>query len=160
MDETAGGSQQVIRNYDELLSALKARRKALGISQLEMDDRCGWPQGYCGKLESTPGTGRNRGNFRALGPLSMGELLTALGLGLVVESVNKAVKSHRTHDHQSLAAPQTQSVESKSARMREIALRRWKRVGRSKRRKAASHAARARWRKAKASATTPGVLSA
>lgn len=67
------------RDYRGLMGALKARRLALGWTQLEVDERAGLQDGYTGKLEAW-----DRDNGRRLGPLSMGLLLEALGVSLLV----------------------------------------------------------------------------
>jgi len=61
--------------YPDLLRILAQRRRELGISQRALDDACGVPDGYVGKLEV--GT-------RNLGPMSMQALLGALGLRIAV----------------------------------------------------------------------------
>lgn len=66
-------------NYRGLMNALKARRKDLGLSQLEVDDKSGLQDGYCGKLEAW-----DRDNGRRLGPVSLDLLLDTYGVGLVL----------------------------------------------------------------------------
>lgn len=66
-------------NYRGLMSALKVRRKELGLSQLEVDDKAGLQDGYCGKLEAW-----DRDSGRRLGPVSFDLLLAAYGVGLVL----------------------------------------------------------------------------
>lgn len=68
-----------IREYGDLIEALRARRKALGISQLELDDRAGLSDGYTAKLEAW----RNRRIGKGLGPVSLPLILEALGIGIV-----------------------------------------------------------------------------
>ena len=46
--EPSGG---VARNYAELVWLLRARRHALGITHLELDERAGFEDGYASKLE-------------------------------------------------------------------------------------------------------------
>src|SRR5690606_32561493 len=41
----------VIRNYADLVHALRRRRKALGYSQMALDEIAGFQDGYTGKLE-------------------------------------------------------------------------------------------------------------
>jgi len=139
--------RRVIRTYEELIAALRDRRKEMGISQIEMDERIGWPEGYTSKVESPMrDPSRGRGNFRVLGPKSLPELLQALGLELV--AVNRArgvVISARTHTDFPHAAPSVSGGDQTSARMREIALRRWARTAARKRSQAARQAAMARW---------------
>lgn len=42
---------QPVRNLNELATALAARRRDLGLRQLELDYRIGWADGHTGKLE-------------------------------------------------------------------------------------------------------------
>jgi hypothetical protein len=64
-----------IRDYGQLRSALAARRRQLGLRQLEVDELAGTQGGYCGKIES---------NVRKLGDLSLPMLLCALQADLVL----------------------------------------------------------------------------
>jgi hypothetical protein len=64
-----------IRDYDQLRQALIVRRRQLGLTQLEVDQRSSLQDQYCGKLEI--GT-------RHLGKLSLPMLLCALDLDLYV----------------------------------------------------------------------------
>jgi hypothetical protein len=64
-----------IRDYDQLRQALAARRRQLGLRQIEVDARAGLQDQYTGKLEI--GT-------RHLGKLSLPMLLCALDLDLYV----------------------------------------------------------------------------
>jgi hypothetical protein len=65
------------RTYSELVQALRARSDALKLSRGALDFATGLQGGYCGKLLSPI-------PIRALGPLSLGAILTALGLKLQV----------------------------------------------------------------------------
>jgi hypothetical protein len=64
-----------IRDYGQLRQALAARRRQLGLRQLEVDQLAGLQDQYCGKLEI--GT-------RKLGPLSLPMLLAALDADLLL----------------------------------------------------------------------------
>lgn len=64
----------LITTYDALVDYLIARRKALGLTQLELDERAGFQSGYTAKLENWRGRqGRVAGSvtmplwFQALG---------------------------------------------------------------------------------------------
>ena len=72
----------IIRDEDSLVSLLRGRRIALGISQQSLDDRIGWPDAYCAKVEAP---GRKYGK-RVLWGLSafLAYWLESLGLTLVV----------------------------------------------------------------------------
>jgi hypothetical protein len=72
----------IIRDEDALVALLRGRRQALGISQQELDDRVGWPDCYCAKVESP---GRSFGKRVAWGvSVFLAYWLEALGLALVV----------------------------------------------------------------------------
>jgi hypothetical protein len=68
----------VVSDYAELVSCLRARAEALNISNETLDGVTGLTSGYAGKLLS-------RRFRRTLGRVSLGVLLAALGLRLVVE---------------------------------------------------------------------------
>jgi hypothetical protein len=64
-----------IRDYDQLTSALAARRRQLGLRQLEADHLSGCQPGYQGKIEV---------GVRRLGPLSLPMILAALNCDLLL----------------------------------------------------------------------------
>lgn len=72
------------RDYRGLMDALKARRVALGFTQLEVDERSGLQDGYTGKLEAW-----DRDSGRRLGPVSMELLLGALGLQIALMEIRQ-----------------------------------------------------------------------
>lgn len=79
-----------IREYGDLIDALRARRKALGLSQRELDDRAGLQEGYTSKLEAW-----RSHSGRGLGPASLPRILQALGIGIAVievEEPNEAIE--------------------------------------------------------------------
>jgi hypothetical protein len=65
------------RDYRELVQALAARRRELGLRQLEVDDLAGIQSGYLGKIECFD---------RRLGPMSGPAIIGALGLELHVRA--------------------------------------------------------------------------
>jgi hypothetical protein len=67
------------RNYDELCQTIAARRRSLGMTQLEADDKSGLQSGYQGKIEA---------QCRRLGQLSLPMILAALDLDLYVAPRN------------------------------------------------------------------------
>lgn len=71
-------SEAAIQSYDQLRQAVARRRKALGLTQLDLDDLAGVQDGYTGKLEC---------GARHFGPLSLGLILQALGVELVLQPV-------------------------------------------------------------------------
>jgi hypothetical protein len=64
-----------VRDYDQLRAAIAARRRELGLRQLEVDDRSGCQPGYQGKIEA---------GCRKLGDLSLPMILAGLDLDLYV----------------------------------------------------------------------------
>jgi hypothetical protein len=62
-----------IRDYDQLRQAIAARRRQLGLLQLEADERSGCQPGYQGKIEC---------GVRKLGDLSLPMILAGLDCDL------------------------------------------------------------------------------
>jgi transcriptional regulator with XRE-family HTH domain len=62
-----------IRSYAQLTASLAARRRALGLRQLDVDEKSGLQGGYVGKIEC---------GDRKLGDLSLPMLLAALDCDL------------------------------------------------------------------------------
>lgn len=75
MSDTAD-TLAVIRTYDQLRAAIAGRRKELGFAQRDFDQVTGLPDGYQGKLEC---------GLRSVGGLSLGLVLEALGVELVMQ---------------------------------------------------------------------------
>jgi hypothetical protein len=63
------------RTYQELTAALAARRRQLGLRQLDADEKSGLQTGYVGKIES---------HVRHLGPLSLPMLCAAYDIDILV----------------------------------------------------------------------------
>lgn len=74
----------ICRDYRALMDALKARRAALGMTQMDVDARAGLQDGYTGKLEAW-----DRDSGRRLGPVSMELLLGALGLEIALVEIHR-----------------------------------------------------------------------
>jgi hypothetical protein len=55
-----------IRDYSQLTQALAARRRQLGLRQLDLDEKAGLMSGYSGKIEA---------GIRKLGDISLPNLL-------------------------------------------------------------------------------------
>jgi hypothetical protein len=70
--------------------ALSVSRRAheLDVSRLVLDKVAGLPSGYCGKVLGA-------GQVKTLGPISMGPMLGALGLALVVVEVEDTEQLER-----------------------------------------------------------------
>jgi hypothetical protein len=64
-----------IRSYEELQSALAARRRQLGLRQLDLDVKSGLMSGYSGKIEV---------GIRKLGSVSLPMILAALDADLLL----------------------------------------------------------------------------
>ena len=77
MSEDAATARPAIRDYDDLRAAIAARRRELGLSQLETDHRAGTQDGYVGKIEC---------GDRCLGDMSLQAILGALRLELLVRA--------------------------------------------------------------------------
>lgn len=72
----------IIRDEESLVGILRGRRLALGISQQDLDDRIGWPDFYCAKVEAP---GRRYGKRVAWGLSAfLSFWLESLGLTLVL----------------------------------------------------------------------------
>lgn len=67
----------VVRSYDELHSALRARAEALNVSRQTLDEVSGLQSGYCAKLLAPV-------PIKGIGRITLAPLLGALGLKLVV----------------------------------------------------------------------------
>ncbi len=65
----------ICRDYRQLMDVLKARRLALGFTQLEADERSGLQDGYTGKLEAW-----DRDSGRRLGPVIAERLVSRQGI--------------------------------------------------------------------------------
>lgn len=146
---------QTFRRYDELIAALRARRIELGLTMLELDARIGWPDGYTSKIEAgfkTPGVKTKRGNFRALGPATLHEVLRGLDLELTIAPAGEAMLAIRTHgpdDVQIQHWTQRLSPEERVMKMRDVAFQRWFRESCSQRSRHAREMSLSRWREAR-----------
>lgn len=75
----------VVRDYAELMDAIRARRDELDVTHRTIDDVAGLQDGYTSKLLAVP-------PIRRLGLQGMGTLLGALGLALVVVEDSEALR--------------------------------------------------------------------
>jgi hypothetical protein len=79
----------IVRDYDSLHVALRARADELNVSRESIDDAAGFQSGYSGKLlAGTP--------IKRLGAVTMGPMLTVLGLMLVVVEDPDAIERFTT----------------------------------------------------------------
>lgn len=143
----------IVRDYDGLLEALRARALEIGATRKAIDEISGLPDGYSGTLLAPQ-------PIRSLGKTSLGPVLGSLGLALIVIEDEEAwakVKDRVGNGHKSFmrnGALNRPIVFKLSLRhMRKMGRiggkARWKGVPLWKRRSLARRAARARWRKVK-----------
>lgn len=78
---TAEPPPATFTTYEALIATMRARRIALGLSQLVVDEIAGLPSGYCGKIEASL-TNPTAKNARSIGRESLPLMLGALGLEL------------------------------------------------------------------------------
>ena len=74
------------RSYDQLVQALAARRRQLGLRQLDVDEKSGLQSGYTGKIEA---------KVRRLGDLSLPMLCAALDVDILVAPRSEAAPIER-----------------------------------------------------------------
>jgi len=72
-----------VSTYDEMIEALRARKAELAISNETLDRLTQWAPGYAGKVLGDA-------QSRRLGPLTLWEMLAALGVGLQLVEVMTA----------------------------------------------------------------------
>lgn len=154
-----------IRDYPDLVQALRSRRDALNISHETIDSISGLQPGYTSKLLAPK-------PIKNLGPMSLGSLLGALGLKLVaVEDMEQTERvsarwQKRKRPQKIVVGPLLASAlsitENRLEYMRKIGSkggkmggskggkRRLKTMKKRARQAVASHAARMRWAKQKA----------
>lgn len=122
-----------VTNYETLRTVLRARRIALGMSQLDLDERAGLQNGYTGKIEA---------GIRNFGATSLPSMLGALGMVLM------PMLSSAKHEENACAAwlsgksaqkDQKKKWGAKGGRKRSYTLTR------EQRKRIAMKAAKARW---------------
>lgn len=120
--------------YDALIAQMRARRIALGLSQLAVDEIAGLPSGYVGKIEASL-TNPAAKNARSIGRESLPLMLGALGLELSTHAQHsRASKKAKPHNVMSERGKKGQAI--------------WKCRSTAKQRRAnARKAAQARWEK-------------
>lgn len=137
----------IIRGYDDLHAALRARAEELLLSRQTVDEVAGLTAGYAAKLLAPK-------PMKILGPMSFGSLLGALGLKLVVVEDAEAMAKYahnrveRTENmvravsrHWVITANFLRTIQSKGG------IARAKSLSPYKRRAIARKAAKARWNK-------------
>ena len=87
-----------IRDYADLLEALRGRAEELKLSRQTIDEISGLPDGYAGKLFAPV-------PIKGLGPVSLGPILGALGLFLVVFEDVEALRRFAARRTQKFGGP-------------------------------------------------------
>ena len=163
----------VIRNMDQLINVLAARRDELQLTHATLDSIQGCADGYTSKIFA---------GMKNLGPKSFGEILQALGLAVVVvkdpASIERASKRWVTRKRpQKLNQPQVSiapeiritpdlqaQIEAVNGTNGQLSMkqiwgsmggkRRAKRLKKRVRQQIATHAARKRWDRAKSASAS------
>lgn len=78
----------VATTYSEVVAAIVARRISLGLTQVEVDQLSGVPDGYTGKIEAFL-TNPTAPNARMLGFISLPLMLGALDIRLAIQETGK-----------------------------------------------------------------------
>lgn len=129
--------------YEALIAQMRARRIALGMSQLAVDARAGLPDGYTAKIEASL-TNPSAKNARSIGRESLPLMLGALGLELAAHAHSgRASKSQ----NETIALLTEATRKAMSDRSMKAAEQRLIKIPPAKRRAIARKAARARWEK-------------
>lgn len=159
-----------IRDYAELIAALRARAKELELSRQAIDAISGLADGYAGKLFAPV-------PIKGLGPISLGPILGALGLFIVLfedaellaryaarrsqktggpggRPAGQAMLANRRRKGWALLPLVTDPKFQKTMRCRQLATQ-----GYEERKRIAKKAAKARWRKKRAPRRRPSVRS-
>jgi hypothetical protein len=97
------------RTYQDLTQALAARRRQLGLRQLDADEKSSLQPGYVGKLEC---------GDRHLGPVSLPMILAAYDCDLLL----CARSSTAPVDHRGLSATKADRIEQRALPVRRPAL--------------------------------------
>ena len=122
-----------VTDYGQLRAVIAARRKELGLSQLEVDELAGVQTGYTGKIEC---------GARHFGDVSFGSILGALGIKI---EVVRAAGTHGVSDDEAKA-----SIERLRAKRKKLAgmggKARAEKTTVEQRRASARKAALSRWR--------------
>jgi hypothetical protein len=141
----------VARDYDQLITAIRARRDELQVTHITIDEVAGLQGGYAGKLLCDP-------PIKLLGKVSFGCVLGALGLAVVLVQDNDALKKVQdrlvTRKHRKMR-PDRSHTWFTAENAREMAKRRAAKMSAKERSASASKAARARWRKPRLIEITP-----
>jgi hypothetical protein len=154
--------RDIIRTYDDLLAALRAKRIARGLSSIELDDLSGMQDGYTGKLENGFVHNRKK-SARSFGPVTLGLWLQALGVGLVLVDAHepKQARAHRVREpHTCQPGGRARALTRSPEEVRKWARMAGKvsnlKLSKSQRSASAKRAARARWAKRHPAAAEAG----
>lgn len=155
-----------VTNYLQLLQAIRARIAELGLSYETVDALAGWADDYASKiltLEIKPQReGGKRRALRAMGPMAFDAMLGAVGLKIILIEDERAIERIRKHrDFVKRKSPVRNVVRQNyivhrltHENMRQLGIRsgemRLIKIPPAKRKKLARKAARAKWKKVKA----------
>lgn len=132
----------VVADYGELIAALRARRDLLRLNHETIDAVSGLQAGYTSKLMADP-------PMKSLGLVSLGPMLGALGLRLLVVHDGKALKRVQNRliprKYRKVRAPAGMTLIT-ADNAREMAKRRNEKLSPKRRSELARKAATMRWR--------------
>jgi hypothetical protein len=141
----------IVREYDDLIVAIRARMDELEMTFDILDHRSGVQAGYSAKiLGPTPS--------KCFGPVSLGCILGALGMKMVLLEDAAAAKNRRSKLEKRRVAKNMRPQPMQNGiflrfmtplRARELNAIRWAKVPPHERRRIARKAAQARWRRAR-----------
>jgi len=112
----------LIRNYDDLQAAVRARSTELGMTRADLDARAGLADGHAGKL-------LGRRQVKRFGNITLGLVLGALGSALVLVEDNEATAAAPINASARILAKRravTQTPDQRSAAARKAAAARWR----------------------------------
>jgi hypothetical protein len=138
-----------VRSYDELRRAVADYCDRIGMTRMELDRRAGITEGHAGKLLA-------RKAVKKFGPMSLGLVLAATGLVLIVAEDHEA-QPHAEHAHDNASGEPTKHwrYTRGSGWGRRMAALRTLKQSAAERSASASKAARARWQRRAAEGNSP-----
>lgn len=82
-------ASDIIRDYDQLVAALRQVRHARGLSMMELEMISGLHTGYVAKLENWDADKRGKHYGRNIGPATLPLWLGGLDVGIVLVDLSK-----------------------------------------------------------------------
>jgi len=137
----------VVRDYDALMDALRARRDELKVTHAVIDDVSGVQPGYASKLLADP-------PIKGFGRVSLGPILGALGLQLIVVVDPEGFRRVRSRLDERIRPKKMLAIASipwliNRLNASDMAKKRAKKLSRPRRKQIASNAAKKRWSRPK-----------